>query len=316
MKKKEAEDILNIIEKYSTIVISRHRNPDPDCIGSQITLRNIIKKKYPKKNVYAVGMKAAHLKYLGPLDELTDINSKKALAIILDTPDKKRVDSINVEEYAYSIKIDHHPFDHKYCDYEVIDSSASSVCEMILKLCTLLGITLSEEDSERLYTGVVSDTERFLQSYTNDKTFKSAAKLIENPDVDINKIYNNLYLRPIHDYRIMSYIYNNVKITENGFAYIKLPRRWLEHNNVNTQIVGKIANCLNYIEEIIAWCIITEEPNELRLSLRSRGPVINEIAKKYGGGGHKYISGVSLKTEKEVKNIIKDLDNNCKEYEG
>lgn len=314
MKKKEAKKILKIIEKYSVIVISRHRNPDPDCLGSQIALRNILKDLYSDKQVYAVGKGANHLKYLGNLDTLPDIDTKKALAIILDTPDKKRIDEINIDNYDYSIKIDHHPFDHEYCNYEYIDATSSSTCEIILKLCNALKIEINEEDAERLYTGVVSDTERFLQSYTNGNTFKTVASLFKNTKLDITRVYDSLYLRPLRDYKIMSYIYNNVIITKNGFAYIKLSREWLEENKVDTQIIGKIAHCLNYIEEIISWCIITEEKQELRISLRSRGPIVNEIAQKYGGGGHKYISGVSLKEWEEVENIIKDLDNNCKEY--
>ena len=44
------------------------------------------------------------------------------------------------------------------------------------------------------------------------------------------------------------------------------------------------------------------------------GPIINETAAKYNGGGHKYASGARLNNEEEINAFIKDLDNVCEEY--
>ena len=48
--------------------------------------------------------------------------------------------------------------------------------------------------------------------------------------------------------------------------------------------------------------------NIIKANIRSRGPIINEIASKYGGGGHKYASGARLKNWQDADNLIKDLD--------
>jgi len=314
MKAKDAKKIMDKISEYPNIVLLRHVSPDPDCLGSQLALRDLIKRLFKDKNVYAFGKGAPHLSYLGELDEVKKLDSKNTLAIVLDTPDKKRIDVDNLDVFDYLIKIDHHPFDHEYCDYEYIDDTASSVCEVIISFCECLEIELREDEAKKLYTGIVSDTERFLQSYTKPKTFSFVSRLVDNEKVDITDVYNNLYLRPLEDYKLMGYIYEHVVIMESGFAYIKLSREWLRKNNIDTQIVGKIANCLNYIKEILSWAIITEEETSIRLALRSRGPIVNEIAIKYGGGGHKYISGVSLKSFDEVEKIIKELSENCVNY--
>ena len=75
-------------------------------------------------------------------------------------------------------------------------------------------------------------------------------------------------------------------------------------------------NDFNFIKEVIAWIFITfDERNKIyKVNIRSRGPIINDIASKYGGGGHKFACGVRTEKEEDINNLIKDLDEACKEY--
>jgi len=66
------KQIYKQIKKYDNIVIARHIGPDPDSLGSQLALRDIIKTYFPKKNVYAVGNPASRFKQLGTLDKLEE----------------------------------------------------------------------------------------------------------------------------------------------------------------------------------------------------------------------------------------------------
>ena len=81
--------IYHKIKKYNKIVITRHVGADPDALSSQIGLRDAIKLKFPKKEVYAVGAPASTFKYLGQLDKFSDDMYKDSLLIVLDTPDLK-----------------------------------------------------------------------------------------------------------------------------------------------------------------------------------------------------------------------------------
>ena len=66
----------------------------------------------------------------------------------------------------------------------------------------------------------------------------------------------------------------------------------------------------------MVWLSATEDVKNkvIRVSVRSRGPVINKLLEKHGGGGHALASGVKLKTFEEVETLIKDLDKLCQEY--
>ena len=60
--------------------------------------------------------------------------------------------------------------------------------------------------------------------------------------------------------------------------------------------------------------LIKDKSNLYRVNIRSRGPVINEVAARYGGGGHKYASGVRTDSKETVDKLIKDLSECTKEY--
>ena len=75
-------------------------------------------------------------------------------------------------------------------------------------------------------------------------------------------------------------------------------------------------NDFNNINEIIVWTFVTyDAKNALyKVNIRSRGPVINEIAAKYNGGGHKFASGVRNTDKSQIEKLLKDLSEACREY--
>ena len=118
--------IFKEIKKYNTIVIARHIGVDPDALASQLALKESIKLTFPKKNVYAVGNGSSKFSYMGKLDKQEDFNN--FLLIVLDTPDKKRIDYHNYKNAKQIIKIDHHPFIEDFNGLEYIDDKDISTC--------------------------------------------------------------------------------------------------------------------------------------------------------------------------------------------
>ena len=306
------------IKKYKKIVIVRHIGADPDALGSQLGLKASIKAKFPNKEVYAVGLPAASFKFIGTMDKFDESMYDKSLLIILDTPDKKRVDAIDPSRFEYSIKIDHHPNVESFCDIEIIDDSASSASQMVLELINKTPLPLTEEVAEKLFVGVIGDTERFLFNYTTPKTFRLIAKLIQKTKINFTNLYNQLYLRPVKEVRFKGFIADNMIVTENGFGYLKIDIEIMKKYNVDAATAGNMVNDFGYINEVIAWAIFSEDTvhENIRGSIRSRGPVINEVVSHFGGGGHKFASGVRLKTFEDADELITVLDNVCKDYKA
>ena len=297
------------IKKYDTIVIARHIGVDPDALCSQLALRDSIRLTFPDKKVYAVGTGSNKFSYIGKLDKLEPVNN--ALLIVTDTPDKKRVDSIDFSNFSYKIKIDHHPFIEKYCDLELILDTASSACEIIMELILNTKLECNKSIAEVLFTGLVADSNRFLFNSCTAKTFSLVSQFLDEYKFDISKLYQNLYLRPLSEVRLEGYIESNMTVTDNGLAYIKITDNIIKEYGVDSASAGNMVNNFNFIKEILVWATITEDVknNQIRVSIRSRGPEINKIAEKYNGGGHKFASGVKVKNFDEAISLMKDLDN-------
>ncbi|MGM9876208.1 MAG: bifunctional oligoribonuclease/PAP phosphatase NrnA [Bacilli bacterium] len=310
------KQIFKIIKKYNTIVIARHIGADPDALGSQFALKDIILKLFPEKKVYTVGNPASRFKFFGNNEKLDNIDTTKGLLIVLDTPDIKRIDGVSLDNFEYVIKIDHHPIIDKYANIELIDDTACSTSQLILEFVFNNKIEINKEIGEKLYLGIVGDTDRFLHDYTSTKTFYLVNKLLEETKIDFTSLYKFLYQRPISEIRFEGYIYQNLTLTENGVAYIKITDKKLKEFGVDSAAAGNMINNLKFVNEIIVWVFLTEDikSNLIRSNIRSVGPYINEIATKFGGGGHKYASGVKLKTWEDSDKLINELDELVKNY--
>lgn len=317
MQNKLYKQIYKKIKEYETIVIARHIGADPDSLGSEIGLKDLILNAFPNKKVYAVGLPASKFKFVGTLDKMNEELYENALLILLDTPDTKRIDSVDIKKFKASIKIDHHPLLESFCDIEWIDDTASSVCQMIIELSFNTKLKMTKYAAERLYIGLVADTNRFLFYYTSVKTFDLVKRLIETTHIDITSLYEQLYMRSLNEIRLEGYISQNMIITENGVAYLVLKDELIKEFNADAASAGNLINNFNYIKGVLVWIIISEDvkQNLVRVNIRSRGPVINSIAETYGGGGHKYASGIKFTNYEQVEELIQKLDDKCKEYE-
>lgn len=302
------------IKKYDTIVIARHIGVDPDAMASQIALRDSIRLTFPEKKVYAIGTGSIKFTFLGKLDKLEKFNN--ALLIVTDTPDRKRVDSANVDDYSYSIKIDHHPFIEKFCDLELIEDTACSACEIIMKLILETKLMCNEAIAKTLFMGLVSDSNRFLFNSCTAETFALVSHFLDEYNFDIAPLYQQLYARPLNEVRLEGYIALNMTVTENSLGYIKITDDIINQFEVDSAAAGNMVNNFNFINEVLVWATITEDVknDQIRVSIRSRGPEINQIAEKYHGGGHKQAAGAKLKSFAEAMDLMNDLDMFLKGY--
>lgn len=300
------------IKQYNKIVIARHVGPDPDALASSIALKEIIQANFPKKEVYVVGSPANKFKYIGEMDKCPQ-DVSDALLIVTDTPDKKRVDGIDVEQFSYKIKIDHHPFVEAFCDLELIDDTASSASQMIIEFVLKMKLKITKSTAEKLYLGVIGDTERFLHAYTSTKTFDLVSQLIKKTNINFTSLYDKMYVKSFKDIKFIGYLASNLVLQDNGLAYIKLTDKMLKENNVDAGTPGNLINNFNNIDEVKILVFLTEDINNnyIKCNIRSKEIIINEIAGHYNGGGHALASGAKLNNFEEGDKLLKELNEVC-----
>ena len=310
------KQILKRIKEFDTIVIARHIGPDPDAITSEVALRDIIKLNFPNKKVYAIGSGVSKFKCFGILDKISDdVSFNDALLIILDVPRFDRVDGPKKEEFKYTIKIDHHPCEEGVTDLELVDDTAASCTQMITDFVFDTKLKINKEIAETLYAGIVADSDRFLLSYTSPKTLYLAAMLMEKYKIDIMSVYNKLYERPIKERKFESFLISNLKVSKNGFGYIKITNSLIKEFDVDSSTASNMINDLNFIKELKCWAFSSYDDNSkiYKINIRSRNIPINQVAEKFNGGGHKFASGARLKDEESVDALFEALDEACKE---
>ncbi|CDO18314.1 DHH family phosphoesterase [Streptococcus gallolyticus] len=304
------EEILEKIKAYDTIIIHRHQRPDPDALGSQVGLRDIIRHNFPEKKVLATGKDEPTLTWLTKMDTVSDDDYQGALVIVTDTANTPRVDDDRYTKGDFLIKIDHHPNDDAYGDLLYVDTTASSASEIITDFALSTNLALSNEAARLLYCGIVGDTGRFLYPATTSKTLSIASKLREY-NFDFSTLARQMDSFSFKIAKLQGYVFDNLEVDENGAARVVLTQDTMKKFNVTDAETSAIVGTPGRIDCIQSWAIFVEQADKhYRVRLRSKSQVINEIAKRHGGGGHPLASGAnsySLEENDEIYQEIKDL---------
>lgn len=302
--------IKKLIENNQKIIILRHKDPDLDAYGSQFGLYYALKANYPNKEIYAVG-DSNGLNKFQPLDVIDESLYQEALVFILDTVAKQMLEGSLYEQAKTLVLIDHHQNDPdiRYDEY-YRDTNSSSCAEMIAYFLFESQLSIPLNSANALYTGIVSDTGRFLYKSVSSRTFEISGKLL-NLGIDIQSIYNGMYSEPLRMKRLKAIFFSTVEYTKNGVAYRKNDLNFLKENNVDTYSVSRgMVNQMSGIDEVSIWANFTfeEKTGKILCELRSKTLPIVDIAKKYGGGGHLLACGCSVVSWEETDLIINDLD--------
>jgi bifunctional oligoribonuclease and PAP phosphatase NrnA len=309
------DKILETIKSYETIIIHRHIRPDPDAYGSQFGLAKILKASFPNKKIYAVGQEDPALYFLQRVDQIPDEMYKGALVIVCDTANQGRISDERYKTGDKLIKIDHHPNTEAYGDLLWVDTNASSVSEMIYEFYLSgkdQGLKMNDEAARLLFAGIVGDTGRFLFPSTTEKTFTYAGDLIHY-DFSRTEVYNKMYEQKLNVVKLNGYVLQNFEIHQNGVASMTLPKELLEGYDATASEASSLVGSLGDVAGIKAWVFFIEEDKQIRVRFRSKGPVINGVARMFNGGGHPLASGATIYSWNEVENVINELEKVCKE---
>ena len=301
-------EILDKIKAFDTIVIHRHIQPDLDAYGSQFGLREIIRENFEGKTVYVVGEESS-LDFLGAMDEISDDVYEGALAIVLDVAGSDRVSDQRFKLAKETMVIDHHRNGTDFADYFYSDPTQIATCQILTDMCMQEGLKVSKKAATYLFSGLVTDSGRFLYPQTSPLTFRAAAFLSEH-GTDIQWVYDHLYQEDMNFKKLKGYFINHFEITENNVAYMKNDKRLKDRFKVTTFTISRgMVNQMANIRGVPFWVNFTEnDEGEILCELRSKEAPIVHVAKKYGGGGHALACGCTVQAWEETDLILQDLD--------
>ena len=317
-----------IISDNESFIITTHRGPDGDAMGSSMAMYNLLVNLKKDVNVIIPNSFPNFLSWLPNIknvinheennSDTTNIFSEVDVIIMLDFNDLSRIQ--NIERYvtnsnAKKILIDHHQDpDLSICDLSFCDTTYSSTCELLYMILNQAKFNLTKNIADCLYTGILTDTGSFKFSCTTKNTHISVGDLISK-GVNATEISNLIYNNYSHDrIKLLGHcLINKLKIYNNSSAIISLSEDELKKFNFKKGDTEGIINYALSIKEVIFAVFIVEKDNIVKLSFRSLGNInVQDISKRYfGGGGHFNAAGaksdLSLdKTIIKVENIIKN----------
>ncbi|MBQ5601688.1 MAG: bifunctional oligoribonuclease/PAP phosphatase NrnA [Clostridia bacterium] len=312
------EAVLNKIKEYDRIIIFRHSRPDGDAVGATMGLREILRLTFPEKEVLLLNSDfSEYMAFLGGEDVPRDDEFfTSALGIVIDTA---TLDRISNKQYALCreiIKIDHHINVAPYGDIMWVEPKRSSASEMIADFYFTFKdeLKINKKAATCIYTGMITDSDRFRFSTVTGDTLRLAASLLDM-GIDLDTLHANLYLRDFHNFKFQAFVYDNLKITENGVVYLKVTREMQDKFSLSYEDAGASVIYMESIKNSLIWmALIENEDGTTRVRLRSRFVTINSLAEKYHGGGHACASGATVYSDEEASRLIADADKLLKEY--
>lgn len=316
MSQEVFDQILNEIKHYKTIIVHRHKRPDPDALGSQGGLVEILKASFPDKQILKAGGPVDGLQFLSEMDPVTAEDYKNSLVIVTDTANSPRISGDDYTLGEKLIKIDHHPNDEPYGDIVFVNTKASSCSEIIVDFYDYhkAELKLTDEGARLLYAGIVGDTGRFLYPATTSHTAQVAAELMTY-NFSATDLNNELNVMSPAVALLSGYVLQNIEVNELGVGRVILTKECLAEFGVADSETAAVVSLPGSIEGVLLWGIFVEQPEGyFRCRLRSKGPVINEIAKRHHGGGHPLASGANAKDLAEVAEIMSEFDEAAKNW--
>jgi len=301
------KELIDFISTGSKFVIAGHKEPDGDCVGSQLALRSALTRLGKSAVVCSAGpFKRTELRdYIGNFVTSPSEEEKNgAKAIIIDCSSRERTGDIQkmLEGFPCAV-IDHHAAVTHPASTEqepvYIDANAPSCTLLVDKVIAALGLELTAEEAHFLLFGLCTDTGFFRHLHEkNAVVFEAAARMVRR-GASPKKIFNTINGGKSLSSRIlMGHILSR---TESHFdGRLMISYETLEEFNT-FGFEGRDSDSLNQLLQSIAGVeaivIIRQElADNCTVSLRSIDKInVAQIAAVFGGGGHKNAAGLSMK---------------------
>lgn len=313
----EAKELYESILQSQNILIITHRNPDGDAIGSSLAFYNFLKSINKNVKCFCKEASIENFNYLENIEQLQDdistLDEEYDLCIVIDCGDlgmTKIDDILENKNFKFGIaNIDHHETNPKFGTINIVIKNASSASEIIYLLLNTWKINITPTIATDLITGIITDTGNFTNGGTTKQSIEISSRLLSIGANLGDVLKAHVYNKTINILKLWGIILKRMMFSENlKMVSTVIFDEDLEKLNLDKEAAEGISNYLNNLSKDIRFSLLLKDDNcgTVRGSLRTtRDDVdVSEIAKAFGGGGHKKASGF------ETQGHVKLIDNN------
>jgi bifunctional oligoribonuclease and PAP phosphatase NrnA len=297
-------ELLDFIDRHGPFYVIGHKEPDGDCVGSQLALASFLKRS--GKTAYLCSSGPFSRNEIMPyenrflMEAPPEKHSERAAALILDCSSLERIGSVaeTLPKVPMAF-IDHHASGNAVGDVLYIDGSAPSVTTMVLLLIEAMGGKPTKEEAELLLFGLGTDTGFFRHlDERSEEIFAFVSRLV-SAGASPKKAYNLMYGgKSLLSRKLMGEILTRTEPHFDGallvsFETLQDQQRYglaSRDSDMLYQLLLSVSGCE-------AAMIIRQESEEVcTVGLRARDRIdVGSIAASFGGGGHRLAAGLSLR---------------------
>ena len=324
MKKHNWNPIIQLINKSNNILLTTHVNPDGDGLGSESAIYYCLKKM--GKNPVIINASALPEEYIFlDVDKIFRKYSAEVykdslknidLLMVFDIGDPSRLSQLGKDISKLnitSICLDHHPSENHFFDLEVVDKDAPATVCLVYELIQSLSPELMDiKIAEALYTGILTDTGSFRFENTTISAMEMAIEMIRygvKPSVIYQNVYENNRPEKI---RLLGMVLQEVNYEEGGkLAWFQITQEHIKSAGATLEEVDGFTDFVRTAKGVeVAVMFLEVNKTRVRMNFRSKGEVIiNQTAKKFGGGGHPFAAGavVNLPLQNTIDDVLPEV---------
>lgn len=301
--REKAREVVEALANARLVLITSHRSPDGDALGSELALWEMCGLLGREALVVNRDPHPASLAFLPNLEKvqvaehvLPDLLAKADLAVFLECPGPSRPGFPELLEKPL-VNVDHHLDNPLYGAVNFVDPEAPAVGEMLLAVADAARIALTPTMATCLYTALVTDTGDFRYSNATPRAFAAAQRLVEagaQPAVIAEALNDHIPARII---RLQALVLGTLELQAEGrVAIITCTADMLQAAGAFPEDTEDMINIPRAIEGVkVAVFFKALAPGTVRVSLRSKGPInVQKLAATFGGGGHEHAAGLTF----------------------
>jgi phosphoesterase RecJ-like protein len=318
MKIPVPEALVKFIKNNNKFIVAGHKEPDGDCVGSQLVMCNILRRLGKEAIPCSAGpFKRTEIKKYEKLFLAAPGEKEKSgsCAIIVDCTSPDRTGDLyrHIKDLPFAV-IDHHTAEWDLETPVFVDSGSPSCTLMVLSVMEKLGLELTTEDAKLLFFGFCTDTGFFRHLESNSEAMSETVKLIRagaSPKEAYSEIHGG---KTINSVLVLGKMLSRAESLFNGRLVITCEtyEDRLEYGE-ESRDSDTLYSFLQAVSGVEAVAIIRQESAEHgSVGLRSRDKIdVARMAELFGGGGHKNAAGFSFNgTIPPIKEKIIEAFNN------
>ena len=308
--------VVELVEAKRRFAITSHVRPDGDSLGSSLGLYWLLHALGKEPEVIMrdpVPHSYQKLPGAGEVRATPAVDREYDAVFVIECSDITRPGLIDLGK-QFVVNIDHHSTTALFGTINWIDSTASAVGEMIYNLCKAVGVRVTREIAECVYTALITDTGSFHYSNTTERTFKIASELVRagvKPAKVSEAVFSSYSWSKIE---LLAEVLSTARRDPSGrVACMRQTLEMQKRAGASEEDGDGFVNYPLSVGEVEAVALLKEcAPGVYRTSLRSKGEVnVARIAEQFGGGGHRNAAGCTLQgdwdeTESKIVRLLRD----------